>query len=70
MGTLSSDSNTAVFLRSIASGFGFFSIFLGVAGLVYGLNYKSQIYWALAGGVIALVLRFTVLRRRPVQGAK
>ena len=52
------------FLRAITMGFGVFSIFLGVAGKVYGVGSNAQILWAIAAGVIALILRFTVLRRR------
>jgi hypothetical protein len=67
--TFSSDSNAAAFLRSLAFGFGFFSLFLGVAGLIYGVEYKVQIICAIVGGLLALLLRFTVLRRRPPPGA-
>jgi len=62
--TFSSDSNTAVFLRSIALGIGFFSVLLGVAGLLYDVGSKVEIIWAFVGGAIALLLRFTVLRPR------
>ena len=65
--SFSSNSNTAVFIRSIALGFGFFSLLLGAAGLLYGVGRKVEIIWAFVGGAIALLLRFTVLRRRASQ---
>ena len=67
MVTFSSNSNTAVFLRSIALGFGFLSLLLAVAGLHYGVGSKVEIIWAFVAGLSALLLRFTVLRRRASQ---
>jgi hypothetical protein len=58
------------FLRSFAFGLGIFSIFLGVAGKVYGVGNSNEIFWAIGTGVAALALRFTVFRHRAPKSAK
>jgi hypothetical protein len=49
---------------------GIFSVFLGVAGKLYGVGDSNSILWAIGTGIAALALRFTVFRCRTPKSAK
>jgi hypothetical protein len=52
------------FLRAFVFGLGIFSIFLGVAGKLYGVGDNKAAFLLLAVGTLALALRFALFRRR------